>query len=728
MAVFLTPNTKFKPFSYQEMLAPVLAYKEAYDTLETEMSNLDILAGSIESKLNPKDAEDQKTLKKYQSFQKDMESAMNDFYKSGYSTDVKRRLNTLKTQYAKELDPINQAYERRLEDAKFIRQNKISNPNLIVEGIGESTSAYMNGNTPNPTVVNLNTVSEAAKNASTGLSKQFIDQIGLQGVEGYIGEYLMYGVQKGITSDMVSEFTKYVDAIKNDRTGQFQTPQGKALYNMFEQIRTANNYDKLSQAGKDRLDASIIQGLVSGAAADESINYTADRHWDIEAQKENINYIKAKIEKTRNGGFGTGTPPAQLGTDLRTTTVNYTGKNFDINDVVNTISYQFEQPVPYNGTTLYNSIQAYNEIHKEDAKIAELETAMNKYGNGWKVVNPYAQDHTIPFQYNSDGSIKMHIVKDGKINEDLSDIYSELTVLYNNRTKRENELKDITFKDKELDRFREYTTNRANEAVKTLKAQFGDPSVYIADSKGNPISLDSADSNSIVYVKGEQSKELTNLIPFYNLVKKYTSTPSGQITPEELEVYATLAASDLSTGNVAEKRILIFDDANSKSGLSDAITTLTRNINSAIANGNKIDIVDVDNKPVKSKKIIKKLYKDGVLNPDKILGLELDFNSAATGRVRLNTTEGIFYISSAYLGDQANVFINGATGISRTYNDLMSNFTKSKTAKAYDLNTALHSAADAIQEQFSLNRDQEQSYTISNTDLNKIIQYLAEEE
>ena len=40
MAVFLTPNTKFKPFSYQEMLAPVLDYKEAYDAADEELNTL----------------------------------------------------------------------------------------------------------------------------------------------------------------------------------------------------------------------------------------------------------------------------------------------------------------------------------------------------------------------------------------------------------------------------------------------------------------------------------------------------------------------------------------------------------------------------------------------------------------------------------------------------------------------------------------------------------------
>lgn len=444
MAVFLTPNTKFKPFSYQEMLTPVLAYKEAYDALETEMSNLDILAGSIESKLNPNNADDRETLKKYQTFQKDMDSAMNDFYKSGYSTEVKKKLNTLKTQYAKDLDPINQAYERRLEDEKFLRQQIISNPNLVIEGIGGSTTAYMNGNIPNPTVVNLNTVSEAAKNASAGLSKQFIDQIGLQGVEGYIGEYLMYGVQKGITSDMVSEFTKYVDALKNGQKGTFRTSQGEALYNMFEQIRTANNYDKLSQAGKDRLDASIIQGLVSGAAADESINYTADRHWDIEAKKQSIEYNKARMQALRDKG-NSGTASTNL--DLRTNTTLYTGKNFDVAKIANLMGEQFKEPIEHNGTKIYDPIQAYNIIHKDDAKIAELQALydVKKEQLDKKIsVDPLTGD-------------RLSLIEKIQADPEAKRIYEELDALKVQRSASYRVLEGIALTDKEVARIREYS-------------------------------------------------------------------------------------------------------------------------------------------------------------------------------------------------------------------------------------------------------------------------------
>lgn len=711
---FLTETAQFKPFSYQEMLAPVKAYQDAYNALETEMSNLDILANSIKNKLNPNDPEDAKKLKEYEAFQSEMDSAMNSFYNKGYNSDTRKKLNVLKVQYAKELDPINQAYERRIKDADFIRQHRMTNPNLIVEGVGSSTSAYMYGNTPSPTVVNLNTVSDAAKNASAGLSKQFVEQIGLQSVEGYIGRYLMNGVKRGIDSNMVSEFTNYVDSIKNDKTGQLKTPQGLALYNMFEQIRTANNYDKLSQTGKDRLDASIIQGLVSGAATDEDIKYIADNYWDVQAKQASINYTKARMQALRdknNSGNGS------TNLDLRTNTTLYTGKNFDVAKIADLMGEQFKEPIEHNGTKIYDPIQAYNIIHKDDARIAELQSVYD------------AKKEQLNKKISIDPSTGERLTLIEKImsDPDAKLIHDELDSLKMRKIASYRALEGVALTDKEAARIREYVSNRENEAVKTIKAQLENPSVYITDAKGNLITLESADSSSIVYSNNEQNKELTKLIPFYNLIKKHTSVSNPLITPEEMEVFATLAASDLSTGNVAEKRILVFDKANSKSGLSDALTTLSRNMNDVILNKGELDIVDVNNKPVKPKKI-NELYKDGVLDSEKILGIELDFNSAVTGRIRLNTTKGIFYISGNYLGDQANNFINGISGIKNEYNKQMSNYMISKGVKAANLNTSLHAAADAIQEQFSLNRDQEQPYTISNTDLKKIIQYLAEEE
>lgn len=633
-------KTNFKPYSFEELLKPAVMATEAHEKLEDEMVNLDILASSIKEKLNPNDPEDAKKLKEYEAFQSEMDSAMNDFYTRGYNSNTKKKLSALKAQYAKKLDPINQAYERRIKDADFIRQHKITNHNLIVEGIGSSTSAYMHGNTPTPTVVNLNTVSEAAKNVSTGLSKQFIKQNELQSVEGYIGRYLMHGVKKGIDSNMVSEFTNYVDAIKNDQTGELKTPQGMALYNMFEQIRTANNYDNLSEGAQDRLDAAIIQGLVSGAAADEDIKYTADNYWDVEAKKQSIEYNKARMKALRDKSTsGTGSTDI----DLRTNTTNYTGKNFDVAKIADLMGEQFKEPIEYNGTKIYDPIQAYNIIHKDDARIAEL---ANKLDRKEFVVRNVKGN---PVRYDSWGFNKsVHV--EGKLHEELTQNLREYEQLVKQRKEAHDFLDGIALTDKEVARIREYSK----------------------------------------------------------------SSSTGMLTQDELSNFATILASDFTAYSGAEKTATIFSQTNSKDGLEDMVKTISNNVMQEWQHGNELKITTPEGKEIKNKEFEKLIDSEtGALNTSKISSIELDFTAAERGAVKLVTTDGkVYYVDADYIGDQANAFIKGDTGIFNIYQQLMSQ-SINKSAKAEILNKALGASSGSIQSQYTKNRDKSMSPTIS---------------
>lgn len=634
---FATKTARFKPFSYQEMLAPIKAYQDAYNALETEMSNLDILANSIKNKLNPNDLEDAKKLKEYEAFQSEMDSAMNSFYSNGYNSDTRKKLNALKAQYAEKLDPINQAYERRIKDADFIRQHRITNPNLIVEGVGNSTSAYMYGNTPAPTVVNLNTVSDAAKNASAGLSKQFIEQIGLQSVEGYIGRYLMHGVKKGIDSNMVSEFTNYVDSIKNDKTGQLKTPQGLALYNMFEQIRTANNYDNLSEGAKDRLDASIIQGLVSGAAADEDVKYMADNYWDVQAKQASINYNKARMQALRdknNSGNGS------TDLDLRTNTTIYTGKNFDVAKIADLMGEQFKEPVEYNGTKIYDPIQAYNIIHKDDARIAELQSIYD------------AKKEQLDKKISIDPSTGERLTLIEKImsDPDAKLIHDELDSLKTRKNASYRALEGVALTDKEVARIRDYSK----------------------------------------------------------------SSSTGVLTQDELSNFATTLASDFTAYSGAEKTATIFSQTNSKDGLEDMVKTISNNVMQEWQHGNELKITTPEGKEIKDKDFEKLIdSKTGALNASKISSIELDFTAVERGAVKLVTTDGkVYYVDSDYIGDQANNFIKGETGLYNVYQQLMTQ-SISKNSKAELLNKAMGTNAGNIQSQYTKNRDKSMSPTIS---------------
>ena len=709
---YITSTSRFKPYTFAEMLQPVQIYTDASNVVETELSNLDILANDIVGKLNPNDPEDAKTLKVYEAFKTKMDDALETFYKEGLTPDSKRALASLKSQYSKDINPINTAYERREKDLDLIRQMKFSNPYIVIEGIGQSTSAYMNGNTPEPIVVDLYKASEAAKNASIGLSKQFIEQIGLQGVEGYIGQYLMHGIKKGIDATMVKDFTDYIEAIKNDNTGELKTSQGMALYNMFEQIRVANNYDSLSPDGKNRLDAAIIEGLVSGAASDMDVSYTADNYWQIENEKLKYDINKAKLNAARNPTGDTDL----TGLDLRTNTGLYKGKNYDVSTIAGGVLSTDFEPINYNGTIITNALQAYNIINQNSATIASLQKEFDTLYAAKKK----ALAGTVALDANGDPiNIENRILADPEI----AALNTELSRLKGERAILQRDLGDISLSDKEADRIKSYTSERVSTTIALLENNFSANGVVIKDSTGKVIPLSSADENSIVYVNGKQDALLTQNLTLYKQLQAYAnSSHIGQITPEELSMFALMMESDLTTGVEAEKAAVIFDPNNSSKGLEDLVSTMSGNIIPLLAKGESVLITDSNGKPVKKKVLKSIISSTGAIDPAKIQKVELDFTSAERGAVKVTTTAGqVLYVDARYLGDQASAFITGSTGIKDNFNRLMMNYNASKVAKAEFLNEQLAQAAESIQNAFDLNRNPGQSFSLSNKELKELL-------
>ena len=94
--MYLKTSARFKPYSYQEMLAPIKDYQDAYNALENEMVNLDIMAGDVASKLTHSD-KDVELINLYNDFNTEMQSVIENFYTQGFNNDTKKQLAKLKT-------------------------------------------------------------------------------------------------------------------------------------------------------------------------------------------------------------------------------------------------------------------------------------------------------------------------------------------------------------------------------------------------------------------------------------------------------------------------------------------------------------------------------------------------------------------------------------------------------------------------------------------------------
>lgn len=639
---YIVLNSKFKPFSYQEMLAPIMQAQEEHNKIEEELGNLDIMASDIAAKLtnNP---EDKELRDLYNSFNAELNKASDELSTRGLTPQTRKNLIALKTQYAKKLNPVNEAYKSYVEDQKYLSRMRREHPEIIIEGVGNSISDYMYGNIPNEVSANLNTITESSRLSSAGLSKQFVDSIGLQSVDGYVGMYLMHGKTKGLSPDMVKDFTDFIDS-----GDVLSTEGGKALYDIFEKERASSNYYSMSPDAQKRIDASIVKGLIQGISYDEDYNYVDDKYWDTELKKQQLELTRAKLKAERdkiNNGSDL---------DLRTDSKLYRGDNFDVSQIADLMGEQFKEPIDYNGTKIYDPIQAYNIIHKDDARIAELEKSLNTKYVGKISMASSANSPTTSAEYNSDGSIKQYVYVNGKYNEDLTNIYSEITVLNNQKKQRSKDLDGIALTDKEVARVREYSG----------------------------------------------------------------SSSTGMLTQNELTSFATKLETDFTAGQYNEESVTIFSHTNSEKGLKDVVGSISKNITTRLERGEELNITTYDKKTIKSKKAIKDILdSDGKIDVNKIQSLDIDFRAAQTGTVKMITTSGkVYYVDATYLGTQANNFIKGPNGIYSQYEQIMQEDITGVT-KAEKLNRSLASAAKSIQRQFDWNINQGMSGTISNTNL-----------
>lgn len=124
----LVLDTKFKPFSYAEMLAPVLAATQAHQALEEEYGNLAYKANVWDEMAN--EQTDPYAYRMYKTYSDDLEAKAEQLMKYGLDAFSRRGMLDMKSRYSKEIIPIENAYKRREELAAEQRKAMAANPTL----------------------------------------------------------------------------------------------------------------------------------------------------------------------------------------------------------------------------------------------------------------------------------------------------------------------------------------------------------------------------------------------------------------------------------------------------------------------------------------------------------------------------------------------------------------------------------------------------------------------
>ena len=134
----LVINSQFKPFSYQEMLAPTLMATQAHQELENQYGELATKASIWEEMAN--EQTDPYAYKMYKTYANDLEKQAGQLAREGLNAASRRDMLNMRARYSKEITPIEQAYTARQKQAEQQQQALLQDPTLLLSRRASTTS------------------------------------------------------------------------------------------------------------------------------------------------------------------------------------------------------------------------------------------------------------------------------------------------------------------------------------------------------------------------------------------------------------------------------------------------------------------------------------------------------------------------------------------------------------------------------------------------------------
>lgn len=198
----LVIDSKFRPFSYDELIKPLMQYKEAYDKVEADYSNL--AAQTEQWKDIANQTQSPEAYAMYSKYANDLNNIVDDFSK-GMTLQNRSQLLTMKRRYASDIKPIENAANRRKELADEQRKINAQDPTRIWQH--KASEMSLDEFIKNPSADYGQSISGATLTAqvaagAAALAKEFRDNPErMKKLVG--GDYYEYIKQRGFSSKAV---------------------------------------------------------------------------------------------------------------------------------------------------------------------------------------------------------------------------------------------------------------------------------------------------------------------------------------------------------------------------------------------------------------------------------------------------------------------------------------------------------------------------------------------
>lgn len=282
-------DSTFQPFSMQEMLVPMTAYKEAFEKSEEQYISLKDKADTFKY-LSTELPEGSKARQLYEGYVNDLSKQADDLAHNGLSMSNRRALTSLRSRYQGEIGQLVKADTALKEEKALRRKLSAQDPSMLYALQNLSIDDFLDGATPN--LYNISGESLYAKGAATGkAASSRIYRVGDTGAT--LGGYYRDWVQKvGYSPESLKAFRENIASIPE---------LGEAVDSI---MQTSGAESNLSVADKKRARQQIINGIIDGAVYQENhapqrdlgVPTWAEKQSALQADRQ-FNLSKSQLEK-----------------------------------------------------------------------------------------------------------------------------------------------------------------------------------------------------------------------------------------------------------------------------------------------------------------------------------------------------------------------------------------------------------------------------------------------
>ena len=269
----LTVNSTFNPYSLQELLPIYQANAQAQYQAEEAFSQLQMKADQWEKLAN--NAQDADVYSKYKSYSNQLKEAANDVLNNGINAASRRNLMNMRAQYASNIIPIEEAYNKRQQQAQVLWQARLQDPTLIAQDPSElGLSYYMKNPSYTPQSYSGKLLTAQSAQAAQNLAKTLSSYGKGEPIDSYTNTFIQ---KHGLTRN---DIQKYL----NGET----TATNKVLSAIYQQVYDSSQIGNWANENQRRQAANFIKQGMWSAIGQDTVqameNFEARENYKLQQQ------------------------------------------------------------------------------------------------------------------------------------------------------------------------------------------------------------------------------------------------------------------------------------------------------------------------------------------------------------------------------------------------------------------------------------------------------------